>query len=382
MQIALIAFFAIALLLLSPRLVDRLANRHGRRTKALPSTRARELHEQLWIADLHADSLLWDRNLLRRSRRGHTDIPRLVSGNVAFQVFTVVSKVPLGINFEKNSDSSDLILPLAVLQRWPPRTWLSLKERALYQARKLRRLAEASGGALTVIRSMGDLEKCSRQRETDRATVAGLLGIEGAQVLEGELSNVDVMFDAGFRLMGPVHFFDTEVAGSAHGIGKGGLTPLGRQVIARAQELGMIIDLAHASRAAIEDVLDFAEKPVLVSHTGVRGTCDSTRNLDDASLLGVARAGGLIGIAFFTYAVCGKTTDAIIRAIRYAVERVGVEHVALGSDFDGAVRTPFDCASLVELTDSLLRADFSDQEVAAIMGGNVRRFLPKVLPLV
>lgn len=364
----------------SPWAIDMLTNRSGRVGLARCSTAARELQSQLWIADLHADSLLWNRNLLRRHRRGHVDVPRLISGHVGLQVFTAVSQVPLGLNFSSNAATPDMITALAIVQRWPIPSWFSVRARAHYQARKLHAFADASGGRLVVVKTVEDLETCYAQQARGSPIVAGLLGIEGAQVLEGELSNLDGLFEAGFRLVGLTHFFDTEVAGSAHGRRKHGLTPLGGQVIARMEQLGMIVDLAHASPATIDDVAAMATKPVLVSHTGVAGTCDGPRNLSDAQLETIAATGGLIGITFFEAATCGRDLAAIIRAIRHAVDRVGVDHVALGSDFDGAVRTPFDCAALVALIDALLQAGFSEREVAAIMGENVRRVLMRTLP--
>ncbi len=375
---AFIVLLVVVLVWLSPQIIDTLANRSRRRAPRSLSEKAAELHERLWIADLHADALLWNRNLTRRHRRGHVDVPRLMSGNVSFQVFTVVSKVPFGVNFEQNSDKSDMVTALAILQRWPVRTWFSLRERALYQAKKLHRFADASGGSLTIIKSVADLAGFTTQK--DQRRVAGLLGIEGTQVLQGELANVDVMFHAGFRLIGLTHFFDTDVAGSAHGVHKGGLTPFGHSVLRRMEELGMIVDLAHASPATIDDVLAAATKPVIVSHTGVQGTHKSTRNLSDGQLQAVADREGLIGIAFFKHAIGGTDTPSIIDAIKYTVDRVGVTHVALGSDFDGVVATPFDATGMAEITDGLLKANFSDQDVAAIMGENVRAFLPKVLP--
>jgi membrane dipeptidase len=374
--VAAVALVALAL----PQLIDGLANRRGRLDLSGCSDHARALHDSLWIADLHADSLLWGRDLLRAHRRGHVDLPRLIAGNVALQVFTVVSKVPFGINFSANSARSDMITPLTVLQRWPVATWSSLHARAQFQASRLRRFADASNGRLVVVRSAQDVEDLAARRSRGEGVVAALLGAEGAQVLEGKVGNVDALFGAGFRLMGLTHFFDTDVAGSAHGVAKSGLTPLGRQVLARMEQLGMIVDLAHASAAAIDDVTGLATNPVLVSHTGVCGTCDGPRNLSDRHLERVAATGGLIGIAFFRHATCGRDLGAIVRAIRYAVDRVGVAHVALGSDFDGAVRTPFDCAHLLGLTDALLAAGYTDAEVAAIMGLNVRRFLLATLP--
>ncbi|HET7039424.1 MAG TPA: dipeptidase, partial [Gemmatimonadales bacterium] len=326
-------------------------------------------------ADLHADSLLWGRDLLRRSRRGHVDLPRLVEGNVALQVFTVVSAMPFFANPWRTPAVADMVTALGVLQRWPFRTWPSRYQRARYHAERLHRFAVASDGRLVIVRRAADLD-----RAAGGLRVAALLGSEGAQVLEGKLENVDALFDAGFRLLGLTHFFDNEVAGSAHGWRKGGLTPLGRQVIARMEQLGMIVDLAHASPATLDEVTALAARPVLVSHAGVCGTCDNPRNLTDDQLRRVASTGGLVGITFFRYATGGTTADAIVRAIRHAADTVGVDHVALGSDWDGAVRTPFDASGLPVLTDGLLAAGFAEDEIAAVMGENVRRVLKTILP--
>lgn len=372
---------AIALLVLAgPWLVDTLANRRGGADPAAVSAAARTLHARLWIADLHADSLLWNRDLLAEHRRGHVDLPRLARGNVALQVFTVVSKVPIGVNFTSNADTSDLVTPLIVLQRWPARTWGSLRARAEHQARKLHDFARASGGRLVVVTTARQVQALAPPVASADGAVGALLGIEGAQVLEGELAALDDLFALGFRLLGLSHFFDTDVAGSAHGRVKGGLTALGRAVLERAAALGMVVDLAHASPAAIDEVTERATRPVLVSHTGVQGTCAGPRNLTDRQMDRVAATGGLVGVAFFPTAVCGRDPAAITRAIRHAADRVGADHVALGSDFDGTVRTPFDCAGLVVLTDALLAAGFADHEIAAIMGGNVKRVLVATLP--
>lgn len=142
----------------------------------------------------------------------------------------------------------------------------------------------------------------------------------------------------------------------------------------------MLVDLAHASRALIDDVLNMAERPVLVSHTGVEGTCPGTRNLTDAHIQRIAATGGVIGIGYWDTAVCATSVKAIAKAIRYVADKVGVQHVALGSDFDGAVHTPFDTSGLAQLTQGLKEAGFSEPDIAAIMGGNVRRLLLESLP--
>ena len=142
----------------------------------------------------------------------------------------------------------------------------------------------------------------------------------------------------------------------------------------------MIVDLAHASETAIDDVLAMSDRPVIVSHTGVKGTCDNGRNLSDLQIEQITDNGGLIGIGFWSTAVCGTDATAIVRAIRYVVDLVGVEHVALGSDFDGAVGVPFDVSQLAILTETLLAEGFSDDEIRAVMGGNALAFFRQNLP--
>jgi microsomal dipeptidase-like Zn-dependent dipeptidase len=181
-------------------------------------------------------------------------------------------------------------------------------------------------------------------------------------------------------MMAPTHFFDTDLAGSAHGVARGGLTPKGREWLRLVEQRGILVDLAHASPAALDDALSLATRPLVVSHTGVRGTCDNTRNLSDAQLRGIARGGGVVGIGVWPTAVCGADADAIARAMRHAADVAGVDHVALGSDFDGAVSAPFDASGLPRVTDALLRAGFAEPEIAKLMGGNAVRVLRQVLP--
>ncbi len=344
------------------------------------SARAQELHERLVVVDLHADSLLWRRDLLRRATSGHVDLPRLQEANVALQVFDSVTQVPVGLNFERNEPRRDLITLLAIAQGWPPRTWTSRLERARYAAERLNGFAERSGGDLRMIRTAADLDELLALRRAGRRTVGALLGIEGAQALDGRVENLDVLFDAGFRIIGLQHFFDNEAGGSAHGTAQGGLTSFGRELVGRIQAGGMLVDVAHSSPAVVDDVLEIATAPLVVSHTGLRGTCDNERNLSDEHARRIAATGGVIGIAMFEHAVGGTSVDDTARAMRYGADLVGVEHIGLGTDFDGAISAPVDVTGLSLLTESLLRHDFAESEIAAIMGGNAVRLLRSVLP--
>jgi microsomal dipeptidase-like Zn-dependent dipeptidase len=344
------------------------------------SDRARSLHERLWVADLHADSLLWGRDLLKKGSRGQVDVPRLIEGNVALQVLAATTQSPRHLDLERNDHRTDDVVLLAIAQGWPPATWRRLLPRALHLAARADAMAARSDGRLQILRTTADLAAYEARRAENRAITAGLLAIEGAHALDRDPANVDVVADAGYRMMSPSHFFDNAFGGSAHGVTKGGLTDLGREMVARMEARSMLVDIAHASPATVDDVLAMARRPVVASHTGLRGACDNTRNLTDAHARGVAETGGVLGIGFWPTACGGDDATAIAQSIRYAVDIAGIEHVALGSDFDGAVTVPFDATGLVVLTDALIDSGFGDDDIAKIMGGNVRRLLLDVLP--
>jgi microsomal dipeptidase-like Zn-dependent dipeptidase len=373
--VGVIVFFFVA-----PPIADARINTTLNEPPYPASNDARTLHDQLLVADLHNDILLWNRDLLARHERGHSDLPRLVEGGIGLQVFSVVTRVPFGRNYEGTPGDSDQITYLIAAQRWPMRTWTSLTERALYQAEKLHRAAARSDGRLTVLRTRADLDDLLARRERTPDLVAGLLAIEGMQAIEGDLTRIDTLAEAGFRMMGLMHLYDNAIGGSSTGLEKGGLTDFGRQVVRRVEERGLIIDLAHASEPAIDEVLAMTDRPVIISHTGVQGTCDTPRNLSDRHLRAIAARGGVIGVGTWPRVVCDTDPAAIARAMRYVADLVGVEHVALGSDFDGTVTPPFDATGLPQLTEALLDAGFSASEIQQIMGGNVVRFLRQALP--
>lgn len=341
---------------------------------------AQTLHDSLFVADLHTDSLLWQRNLLKRSDIGHADLPRLQAGNVALQVFSAVTKSPSGLNNVKNSADSDDITSLAMVQRWPIRTWSSLYERAAYQLAKLHEVSDASDGQLRVILSQTDLREVIDARAAGGDVVGAVYLIEGAHPLEGKLQNLDRLHREGLRIVAFTHFFDNKLGGSLHGVSKAGLTDFGQQVVQRADELELIIDIAHASPQAVRDILALTKRPVILSHGGLQGVCDTPRNLSDDLMQDVVAAGGLVGIGFWKSAVCDVSPAGIVESIRYAIDLLGVDHVALGSDYDGTVQVPFDAAELAILTQTMLERGFHETEIRKVMGGNAQRFFLDWLP--
>ncbi|MBZ6377341.1 peptidase M19 [Pacificimonas flava] len=369
---------AIAFLALAPGIAERSMNRVEGSGLWRVEPEVAALHENLLVADLHADSLLWNRDLTSEAARGHVDLPRLAEGNVAIQVFGSVTKTPTGQNYDANSADSDNITALVVAQLQPPRTWTSLLQRSLYHAEKLH--AAEQGGSLRVVRTSADLRDVLAARAGGADVIAGLLAVEGLHNLEGELDNLDRLFDAGYRMAGLTHFFDNDLAGSMHGVEKGGLTSLGRSVVRRMEALGMTVDVAHLSHEGTAEVLAMARRPVVVSHGGAQAVCDVNRNLTDEEIRGVAATGGVIGVGFWDGAVCQPTPQATARTIRYIRDLVGIDHVGLGSDFDGAVTTGFDAGGMAAVTQALVDQGFTQPEIRAVMGENVRRLLMENLP--
>ncbi|WP_243612190.1 dipeptidase [Shimia aestuarii] len=369
--IAIIAFVTFA-----PAYVEEQRNAVAAHDPYPVTPAAQALHETLIIGDWHADSLLWKRDLLERGSRGQVDIPRLIEGNVAVQVFTAVTKSPAGQNYEHNeTDAMDNITLLAVGQLWPMRTWTSLYERALYQAEKLHDFQENSDGKLRIIKSETDLDALLAARAQGKDVVGGILGIEGAHPLEGKFENLQGLQDAGYRLIALQHFFDNAIGGSLHGDGNHGLTEFGRELVQAVVDRGLILDIAHSSPQVAEDVLAMTDIPIVVSHTGIRNNCPVKRNYEDDLMQRIAASGGVIGIGYWADVTCDDSPAGVAKTIKAAIDLVGEDHVSLGSDFDGSVATAFDTSELAALTQALMDIGVSEAQIRKVMGDNMIRVL-------
>ena len=377
---ALIGIFCIVFFWILPVKIDADRNVVTPHEPYQISEAGQTLHQTLRVADMHSDMLLWMRDPAKRHDRGHTDFPRLREGGVALQVFSAVTKTPSSMNYDSNTSNSDMITPLVIAQHWPVESWFSIFERARHQARRLQRLEAKSDGEFVLARTQSDLANALQARAENRNVLIGLLLTEGAHPFEGSLGNIDGLFDEGYRLIGLQHFFDNELGGSLHGVSNAGLTDFGRQAVERIVELGMTIDLAHSSPAVVREVLDMSDAPMVVSHTGLYGHCQVKRNIADDLLAEIASRGGLIGIGFWADVTCDDSPMGVARTINAAVNRLGVDHVTLGSDYDGTVTTTFDASELAVLTDALLSLGMSEADIRQVMGENMIRFFLENLP--
>ena len=375
------AVFVASFFLFAPPWIDRLSNQIVGDPGRLPSAKALALHQQLIVGDLHADSALWGRDLLADNDWGQVDLPKLIAGGAALQMFTTVTKSPRGQNYEHNvTDAPDNITLLGLAQGWPADARNSLLERALLQGERVRSAVAAHPG-FAFIQSKSDLEALIARRARGEKAVGALLGTEGAHALDGELDSIERLYAAGFRMVGLQHFFDNRLGGSLHGESQSGLTDFGKRAVHAMQARGILIDVAHSSEATVHDTLqETGGAALIVSHTGFNGHCPSPRNISDETMAMIAEAGGLIGVGFWADVTCGEGIDAIVSAIRYGIDHFGLDYIALGSDWDGSVTTPIGAAQLAHLTQALLDKDFTEQEIHAVMGGNMARFLTTHLP--
>jgi len=367
---AAVGFFGFA-----PGYVEGAMNQIDGKPLIAVSDEAKALHKTLNIVDLHSDTLMWNRDLNDRASRGHMDLPRLQEGNVALQLFSSVTKTPKNQNYDGNGADSDNITLLTVAQLQPVKTWSSLAERSLYHAQKRDDAVAASNNAIKAVNTASQLDALLAARQKDTRPIGAMLTIEGLQNLEGKAANLDRLYDAGFRMAGLTHFFDNELAGSMHGLKKAGLTPFGRDIVRRMEAKGMIIDIAHLSHKGVAEVLAMATRPVVSSHGGVQATCRVNRNLTDDEVRGVAKTGGVIAIGYWDGALCDTSPRAAAKAMKHVRDLVGIQFVALGSDYDGATTVRFDTSQLVQVTQALMDEGFTAAEIRAVMGENALRVI-------
>lgn len=324
-----------------------------------------EVHAGAFVADAHADSLLWNRDLSEPREQGHADFGRLREAGVKLQCFTLVTRgFPIVGGF-----------PLfAAWAGWPRTAVRDEWARALYQLDALERACARSGGRAAIARTRADVT-----RNAARGCLSAVIGVEGAHALCGDPRRVDELWRRGVRFMSLTHLSNNELGGSSFRLARErGLTALGRAVLDRMAAVGMAVDLAHASATTLEEVLDHPSAQVFCSHTGVQAVTPMWRNLPDAAIRRVASRGGFIGVILATEYLGGKSLEHFLRHLEHALEVAGEDRVGLGSDFDGMIHLPRpmrDARDLKLITRALLERGHEPSRVQKVMGGNLRRFL-------
>ena len=347
------------------------------------------------IFDGHNDTLTQIRNapgeesrsFLERSDRGHIDLPRAREGGLAggfFAIFTANPKWERRILPLVGPDGKEVpggrVVPL------PPRlNRRTALDYTMGVMSDLFRWEEDSEGALQVVRTTDELRRC-----LSAGTFAAILHIEGVEALDKELEALDVFVEAGLRSLGPVW---SRSNAFGHGVPFDfprspdtgpGLTAAGKRLVGRCNQLGVMVDLSHLNEKGFWDVARLSQAPLVATHSCAWALCPSPRNLTDAQLDAVKASGGLVGINFHKgFLRSDANTEAhtsvkeIARHARYVADRIGVEHVAMGSDFDGATMPDDlpDVAALPTLVDALSDAGFDASDLERIGTGNWIRVL-------
>lgn len=358
---------------------------------------ARDLHHGAFVFDGHNDlagPLRRGESLEDRDGRGHLDLRRMREGGLNGGIFAVFV-------------DPDPELPDPV-------------GRTLDGVRRLRETL-AAHSEIRLIISASDAAEVADAAEAAAAAevrspspIGALIGVEGGYAISDDLAAVDELFELGMRCLTLTWKEPTRWADAAGGGPHGGLTDFGRRLVDRLQELGVLVDLSHASDDTTRDVIDHAERPVVASHSGMRALAPLPRNLPDDLLEAIAATGGLVGISFFNghldaefEARCAPLRERdfddtedlalavleevgtlplsrLVEHVDHATRLVGPDHVALGSDFDGMWAPPEglkDCARLPELSAALADAGvFDENGLRTFLGANWLRVMSAALP--
>lgn len=310
---------------------------------------------------------------------GHLDLPRMRAGGVRGGVFAVFTESREALREPQPGADGVYSRPLS------PRVGQA-RAAATSAAAAGRLFALERSGAARIARTIGDLDVAA----SDDGPPVAVLHLEGAEAIDTRLESLETWYAAGLRSLGPVW---SRPNAFAHGVPfvfpsspdtGPGLTPAGVRLVQRCSELGIVVDLSHMNEAGFWEVARLDAGPLTVSHAGVHAISPCSRNLTDAQIDAVAASEGLIGIVFACFFLRGDFAndpdtplELIVEHVRYVADRVGIEHVAFGSDFDGAtVPAPLaDVAGYPRLLQALADNGFSAAEIRAIAWENWRRVL-------
>ncbi len=311
------------------------------------------------IADCHCDTVWhFNRNHYRFTSvnsGSQVDLPRLLEGRVRVQFFAVCVAA-------ETAEPLRLLESLCFVTRYHN----CLSENAAY---------------LHSVEQRCDLELAEKEGK-----IACLLALEGAEPLDGSLELLELFHRLGVRCISLTWNNRNRFAdGCGEEVTGGGLTHLGRQIIPLISKLGIVLDLAHISTRGFFDALELYGHPPLVSHTNARAINDHPRNLTDEQLKAVGAKGGVVGLSFYPPFISGRDSagmEQLLDHFVHAAATAGVEHIAIGSDFDGMNKTVDqlqDASRYGVLVDALYRRGFQEKEIELITIGNVRRLLNCIL---
>lgn len=338
---------------------------------------------RLHKAGLGPAAFLEGREGIAGVKPGHLDLPRARRGGLAggfFAVFVPAPDDPPLPDLKAAKTPDGYAIPRAQqLERG------YVLDQSLAMASLLYRLERASLGSVAVVRNLGRLEAC-----LEEGTLAAILHLEGAEAVRPDLANLEALYQLGVRSLGLVW---SRPNAFGHGVPFAfpsspdtgpGLTDAGRDLVAGCGELGIVVDLAHLNQQGFWDVAAGSRKPLVVTHACVHELCNTARNLTGEQIDAVGRSGGIIGVNLHVgdLRADGRWSrdtpiDRWLDHVDYIAQRIGVEHVALGSDFDGALMPAElgDASGVQKLVDGLRRRGYNEVEIKKVATGNWLRVL-------
>jgi membrane dipeptidase len=343
------------------------------------------------VFDGHNDTLLRlykveggkTESFFKGDRGGHIDLPRARKGRFGGGFFAIF--VPAEV--EDPSPSLD-IAPSAAADDLPAPLALPYAQQvALGMVSLLFRLEEQAEGQLKIVRSAADIEKC-----LSNEVIAAILHFEGAEMIDTDLRALEMFYNAGLRSLGPVWSRPNDFGEGVpfrfpHSPDTGpGLTDAGKELVRACNRLGILVDLSHLNEKGFWDVAAITNAPLVATHSNVHAICPMTRNLTDSQLDAIRESDGMVGVNFGVRFVRGDgervadtPLEVFVRHIDYLVERVGIDRVGFGSDFDGAVMSDHldEVTKLPDLLNALRERGYTDAELRKLAHENWVRVLRK-----
>ncbi|NNJ11332.1 membrane dipeptidase [Chloroflexales bacterium ZM16-3] len=334
------------------------------------------------LLDLYRPSPGKERTFFSQSEYGHIDLPRARAGGFGGGFFAVFIPAERGTSpTDRLPDGGAYEAPL------PAPLELGYAQRiAMGMAGLLFKLEAESQGELKVVRSAAEIAAC-----LESGTIAAILHFEGAEAIDPGLESLEVFYQAGLRSLGPVWSRPTAFG---HGVPFAyprspdtgpGLTDAGKNLVKACNRMRIMLDLSHMNEAGFWDVASLSDAPLVATHSNAHALCQSSRNLTDKQLDAIKESDGMVGLNFaVSFLREDGRSDAdtplatMVAHVRYLVDRLGIERVGLGSDFDGATmpQAVGDVSGLPKLMDAL--ADhFSEADLRKIAHENWLRVLRK-----
>lgn len=328
---------------------------------------AQRLHDRILSLDTHCDTPMFFPQGVDFSTRDSkilVDLPKMTEGRLDATIMVCYLPQP------KEGETFQQIAPFEVAG---PKAYANL----IFD--KIEEIVAHNSEKIALARTPDELW---RNKNAGRKSI--MLGIENGLALEGDIRNVRHFAQCGVVYITLCHNGDNDICDSARGSQThGGVSPFGAKVIRKMNELGLMVDLSHAAESSFYDALELSRKPIVCSHSSARALCNHPRNLTDDQMRALAKKGGVCQITLYNGFLVkdGKATilDAM-QHLEHAIEVMGIDHVGLGTDFDGdgGIIGLADASELSLFTRELLRRRFSHEDIQKIWGGNFLRVMKEV----